>query len=68
MLTDRRRGATQALAGFLDLEGRRSLYAHVASHNVASIRVLKTCGFGITGEEPEDLILELGAKPEGART
>jgi len=53
--------ATRTLAEFLRLEARRPLYADVARHNVASIRVLKNCGFRITGEEPEGLILELTA-------
>jgi RimJ/RimL family protein N-acetyltransferase len=53
--------ATRALAEFLGLEARRPLYAHVARHNVASIRVLENCGFRISGEEPEGLILELVA-------
>src|SRR5215213_6209932 len=37
----------------------RPHFAHVASSNAASIRVLEKCGFRITGEEPEGLILEL---------
>ena len=53
--------ATHALAEFLSLEERRPLCAHVARSNAASIRVLKKCGFRITGEESEDLILELAA-------
>ena len=53
--------ATRALSGFLALEARRPLYAHVAKHNAASIRVLENCGFRISGEEPEGLILELVA-------
>jgi RimJ/RimL family protein N-acetyltransferase len=57
-----RRGvATRALAGFLDLERRRPLYAYLARHNIASIRVLENCGFRISGEEPDGLILELVA-------
>jgi RimJ/RimL family protein N-acetyltransferase/quercetin dioxygenase-like cupin family protein len=53
--------ATHALAAFLSLEERRPLCAHVALSNAASIRVLEKCGFRITGEEPEGLILELAA-------
>jgi RimJ/RimL family protein N-acetyltransferase len=60
--------ATKALTAFLDLERRRPLYAHVARHNAASLRVLKRCEFGISGEEPEGLILELGAPLERAWT
>lgn len=43
--------ATRALAAFLDRETARPLYARVAKHNVASIRVLEKCGFTIRGEE-----------------
>jgi RimJ/RimL family protein N-acetyltransferase len=37
--------ATEALSAFLCLEPVRPLYAGVAKHNVASIRVLQKCGF-----------------------
>jgi len=37
--------ATEALSAFLSLEPIRPLYAGVAKHNVASIRVLQKCGF-----------------------
>ena len=37
--------ATDALSAFLCLEPTRPLYAGVAKHNVASIRVLQKCGF-----------------------
>ncbi len=37
--------ATQALALFVDEVPVRPLYAHVAVHNVGSIRVLDKCGF-----------------------
>src|SRR5436309_8233815 len=37
--------ATEALSAFLRLEQTRPLYAGVAKHNVASIRVLQKCGF-----------------------
>jgi RimJ/RimL family protein N-acetyltransferase len=53
--------ATRALAGFLRLEARRPLYAGVARHNAASIRVLQKCGFRISREEPDGLILKLSA-------
>jgi RimJ/RimL family protein N-acetyltransferase len=43
--TEGRGVATQALAAFLGLEPVRPLYAGVAKHNVASIRVLQKCGF-----------------------
>ena len=37
--------ATQALALLVDEVSVRPLYAHVAVHNVGSIRVLEKCGF-----------------------
>ena len=37
--------ATQALGLFLDELSIRPMYAHVAVHNVGSIRVLDKCGF-----------------------
>lgn len=45
--------ATRALAAFLGELSTRPLYAHVAAHNAASIRVLEKCGFTITDERPE---------------
>jgi RimJ/RimL family protein N-acetyltransferase len=53
--------ATRALAGFVRLEARRPLYASVARHNAASMHVLQKCGFRVSGEEPDDLILKLSA-------
>jgi RimJ/RimL family protein N-acetyltransferase len=44
--------ATAALQGFLTQLRTRPLYAHVAKHNAASLRVLEKCGFSIIGEEP----------------
>jgi RimJ/RimL family protein N-acetyltransferase len=43
--------ATGALADFLKLVSLRPLYAHVAIHNIASIRVLEKCGFTISSDE-----------------
>ncbi len=37
--------ATAALSSFLRLEQTRPLYAGVAKHNAASLRVLQKCGF-----------------------
>lgn len=51
--------ATRALAALLRVVSIRPLFAHVAKHNVASIRVLRKCGFDIAGEEPESLRLRL---------
>ena len=42
---------TAALSAFLRLEQTRPLYAGVAKHNVASIRVLEKCGFTFLGPE-----------------
>ena len=63
--------ATKALSQFLGHVTARPLYAHVAKHNIASIRVLEKCGFTISGydkgfanargEEVEEVILKLSA-------
>jgi RimJ/RimL family protein N-acetyltransferase len=49
--------ATGALSAFLHLEQTRPLYAGVAKHNVASVRVLQKCGFTFlhsTGETADN--------------
>jgi RimJ/RimL family protein N-acetyltransferase len=46
--------ATAALSAFLRLEPTRPLYAGVAKHNAASIRVLQKCGFAFVGADEED--------------
>ncbi len=58
--------ATRALAAFLNLLTERPLYAHVASHNIGSIRVLEKCGFSVeaagsikAGEEDAELVFVL---------
>jgi RimJ/RimL family protein N-acetyltransferase len=43
--------ATKAVSAFLRQVGTRPLYAHVAKHNVASLRVLQKCGFTLVEEE-----------------
>ena len=58
--------ATEALSAFLRLEQTRPLYAGVAKHNAASIRVLQKCGFTLLGPEGDDadashVILKLDA-------
>jgi RimJ/RimL family protein N-acetyltransferase len=63
--------ATQALTQFLHLVAARPLYAFVAKHNPASIRVLQKCGFVVCAEdlagiravddEVEELLLILDA-------
>lgn len=45
--------ATAALRLFLDVERTRPLYAHVARHNGASLRVLAKCGFRVVGTEKD---------------
>lgn len=69
--------ATAALSALLDLVETRPLYARVAKHNVASIRVLEKCGFEISGEdsgpsdvpgvEVEGFVLALGDERDPAR-
>ncbi len=61
--------ATWALTEFLKEVGTRPMYAGAAKDNIASLRVLKKCGFKVMreekgfanarGEEIEELILEL---------
>lgn len=63
--------ATRALSEFLGHVKARPLYARVAKHNVASLRVLEKCGFTIAGEnsgsssaggdDVEELLLKLEA-------
>ena len=62
--------ASEALSQFLGQVEYRPLVAHVAKHNIASLRVLQKCGFtisgedkfsGVDGEEAEGFILALGA-------
>lgn len=59
---------TKALADFLGYVKTRPLWAHVAKHNAASLRVLQKCGFVISGKdkisngkgnEIEEVILKL---------
>jgi RimJ/RimL family protein N-acetyltransferase len=55
--------ATQALFLFLEVVKERPLYARVAKHNAASIRVLEKCGFHMaseaeTGNEEYKMVLE----------
>ena len=57
--------ATAALSQFLEHLDRRPLRAHVAKHNVASLRVLEKCGFTIVGESKHDDVDELILFREG---
>ena len=52
--------ATEGLARFLEIATERPLYAFVAKHNAASIRVLEKCGFAVVGEHEDDWIMMLG--------
>ena len=57
--------ASAALAQFLSNIEARPVYAHVAKHNFASIRVLRKCGFQPSrtergdGNAGEELVMEL---------
>ena len=53
--------ATRALAAFLQFVTERPLRAHVAAHNVGSIRVLEKCGFSVEQkvEVASDGVVEL---------
>lgn len=60
--------ATAALSLFLEQVTKRPLHAHVAKHNVASVRVLQKCGFSIEsagnfsdsgGEDSEESVMVL---------
>jgi RimJ/RimL family protein N-acetyltransferase len=58
--------ASAAVAQFLTKIETRPVYAHVAKHNLASIRVLQKCGFKLAREHVsdgvggEELLMELG--------
>jgi RimJ/RimL family protein N-acetyltransferase len=51
--------ATKALSRFLDQVTERPLYAGVAKHNIASIRVLEKCGFRFSEEDGDGQAQEL---------
>jgi RimJ/RimL family protein N-acetyltransferase len=62
--------ATSALSQFVEQIWTRPLFAHVATHNVGSIRVLEKCGFTVCAEahrvadergDVEELTLKLEA-------
>jgi len=64
--------ASAAVAQFLTKIETRPVYAHVAKHNFASIRVLEKCGFQLVPEHVcgsdggEELVMELRADRGGA--
>jgi RimJ/RimL family protein N-acetyltransferase len=59
--------ATEGLKQFVSIVASRPLHAHVARHNLASIRVLEKCGFRfereegveVSGEEIAEVVLVL---------
>ena len=51
--------ATAALSAFLHLEESRPLFAGVAKHNAASLRVLEKCGFTFAEDDDTHIILVL---------
>ena len=62
--------ATKALTEFLGIVKTRPLVAHVAKHNIGSLRVLQKCKFKVSGEDKfsdesagkiEEFILKLEA-------
>jgi RimJ/RimL family protein N-acetyltransferase len=46
--------ATRAVAHFISEVLERPVWAHVAEHNLASLRVLAKCGFAVVGTEGHD--------------
>jgi len=64
--------ATAALGAFLAELQERPLFAHVAEHNVGSIRVLEKCGFSNVGsvvlpnEEGTEFLYRLGDPQDSA--
>ena len=50
--------ATRALSAFLAQVKIRPVYAHVAKHNIASLRVLEKCGFMLRGEEKNFAVIQ----------
>ena len=51
--------ATEALRAFVGTLADRPLYAYVAVHNAASMRVLEKCGFVEGARDDEDVLYEL---------
>jgi RimJ/RimL family protein N-acetyltransferase len=51
--------ATRALATFLHVVTERPLYAHVAKHNLGSIRVLEKCGFRVERKDGSEFVFVL---------
>ena len=55
--------ATEALARMLRVVTERPLHAHVAKHNLASIRVLEKCGFRLEHEKSAEFVFVLRSDP-----
>lgn len=51
--------ATEALRAFVGTLGDRPLYAYVAVHNAASMRVLEKCGFVEVSRDDDEVLYEL---------
>ena len=51
--------ATAALSAYLRVEQTRPLYAGVAKHNAASLRILQKCGFTFHADDNTHVILAL---------
>ena len=60
--------ATAALSQLLEQVPTRPLYAHVAKHNVGSLRVLEKCGFRVAGTHLEADVEEVVLILESQRT
>jgi RimJ/RimL family protein N-acetyltransferase len=64
--------ATAALEAFLAVLEERPLFAHVAEHNVGSIRVLEKCGFtnlgrvSVANQDDTELFFRLDARQDSA--
>lgn len=56
--------ATRALQEFLRQIDERPLYAHVAKHNIGSLRVLEKCGFMLEGDDKNFSVVQ-GQRVEG---
>ena len=54
--------ATAAVTAYLGVEQTRPLYAGVAKHNAASLRVLEKCGFTFHADDDTHVILVLRAE------
>jgi RimJ/RimL family protein N-acetyltransferase len=59
--------ATRALGAFMQLVSIRPLVAHVASHNLGSIRVLEHCGFVVSSDSGDELIFHCSVAAPSVR-